>query len=322
MGSVFCTILSKYRLYQAMAMFCSLHEVMSDFIIHTLCVDGDTYELLSKMNWENVRLTVMDDLDDEGLTRLRNTRRLNEYCWTLKPVYLDYLFERNPQLLRITYIDSDLFFFSDPSVIFRAQPHSSVLLSKGDIRIPILDTRDTSIIQSMLGNYNSGFISFKQDETGRKCLAWWKEQCLECCASMPAGGRFGDQKYLDDMPELFPNVAEIETPGVNLGHWNSFYYNFSLYQGAVYADLNKLICYHFSGFRVLKGGGVLMIHEADRICKPFFYAIYVDILQKMVDSIRIIEPDFDGCSNQEDLSVSDKPTQKSSENPGEEGNDH
>ena len=32
-----------------------------------------------------------------------------------------------PQIDRVTYVDADLFFFSDPSVIFQNQPHCSVL---------------------------------------------------------------------------------------------------------------------------------------------------------------------------------------------------
>jgi hypothetical protein len=301
MDHVFCTVLSRTRLYQAIALLCSLHTVKKTFILHILCVDDATYNLLKKMDWDSVHLTRLDELKNDTLDGLRRSRKQNEYCWTLKPIYLEYLFKTYPKIERLTYIDADLFFFSDPEPVFTSQPHSSVLLSKGDIRIPNLDTRDTLTIQRILGKYNSGFISFKRDELGLMALDWWKEKCLDCCISMPEGGRFGDQKYLDELPQIFRNVTEIRTPGVNVGHWNSYYYNYSVYQGRVYADLSPLICYHFSGFRVVKGDRVLMIHEADRTRKPFFYDLYIDILMDVIESIRAIDPAFSGYSGQDDL---------------------
>ena len=37
------------------------------------------------------------------------------------------------------------------------------------------------MLQKLLGRYNSGFLHFKGDEAGRKCLSWWKEECLKEC---------------------------------------------------------------------------------------------------------------------------------------------
>lgn len=305
MKPIFCTVLSRTRLYQALALLCSMHAVMKTFTLHILCVDDDTYDLLGKMGWENVCLTRPDALNNETLDALRRSRKQNEYCWTLKPVFLAYLFETNPGAERITYIDADLFFFSDPEPVFTSQPYSAVLLSRGDIRIPALSTRDTLTIQRILGKYNSGFISFKRDETGLAALDWWKEKCLDSCVSMPDGGRFGDQKYLDELPQIFRNVSEITTPGVNVGHWNSHYYKYSVFKGRIYADLSPLICYHFSGFRVVRGDRVLLIHEADRMQRPFFYEIYTGILTDIIESVRAIDPAFCGYSGRDDLGARD-----------------
>lgn len=297
---IFCTVISRFRLYQAIAMFCSLQEVLKDHIMYVLCVDDDTHRLISRMGWRRIRLLHLCELRNESLNRLKD-RRINEYCWTLKPLLIEAVFSRDPQIDRVTYVDADLFFFSDPSVIFRNQPNCSVLLSRGDIVIPSLAPENKVKLQSLLGKYNSGFISFKRDETGLECLNWWKNRCLESCVSKPEEGLFGDQKYLDEMPVKFPNVCEIRTPGVNIGHWNRALYQYSIVNGKIHAGENRLVCYHFSGFRVLRGNRIIMIHEQKIVDPPFFYSIYMHILQEIIRNISRIDPGFDGYSDAQDL---------------------
>jgi len=298
---VFCTVISRFRLYQAIAMFCSLREVLKEHIMYVLCVDDETQRLISRMGWKHIRLLHLCELRHEALGQVRKNRRINEYCWTLKPLLIEAVFSRDPGIDRVTYVDADLFFFSDPSLIFLSQPDCSVLLSRGDIVIPSLAPENKVKLQSLLGRYNSGFISFKRDETGLECLRWWKNRCLESCVSKPEDGLFGDQKYLDDMPAKFPNVCEIQTPGVNIGHWNRAQYRYSIVNGKIYAGEKRLICYHFSGFRVLRGNRIIMIHEQNIGDPPFFYGIYMHILQDVIRNISRIEPGFNGYSDAQDL---------------------
>ena len=185
---IFCTVISRFRLYQAVALFCSLQEVITDHIIYVLCVDDETHRLISRMGWQRIRLLHICELKNESLNQLKKNRRMNEYCWTLKPLLIEAVFSRDPQIDRVTYVDADLFFFSDPSVIFKNQPHCSVLLSRGDIVIPSLEPENKKRLQALMGKYNSGFISFKRDETGLECLKWWKKSCLKSCVSKPEAG--------------------------------------------------------------------------------------------------------------------------------------
>ena len=306
MERVFCTVLSRYRLYQGIALFCSLHEVMDNFRLYVLCMDDETFHLLARMNWKNIHLISIHAIKNEKLAHLKEQRRFNEFCWTLKPFLIETVFVHNTDSDRVTYLDADLFFFSDPSIIFENQPDCSVLLSRGEIRIPSLAASNKNKLQKLLGNFNSGFISFLRDESGSDSIEWWKRRCLESCLSYPETGRFGDQKYLDELPHLFPNVCEITTPCVNIGHWNSANYNFSVCKGEVFANMDKLICYHFSGFRVLSGDKIVLIHETNMIERPFFYAIYLNILRNVIRNINQIDPSFNGFSSSDDLPRKDK----------------
>ena len=301
MDEVFCTIVSRLRAFQAIALFMSLKNVSPKYQIYVLCVDSSTYNLFSKMKFSNVRLVRAQELSDKKLEEVKKQRKLNEYCWTLKPVFIEKLFIENPSIVRVTYIDADLFFWNNPSKVFINQPDSNVLLSRGDIIIPMLPLPLIKLLQDLMGLYNSGFISFKRNKEAQECLSWWKNCCLDSCISTPESGKFGDQKYLDEMPKLFLGVDEITTPGVNIGHWNNANHQFEFFDGVLCADNRKLICYHFSGYRFLRNGDILKIHENDRVYVPFFYSNYNEILVGIIRSIGAIDPTFDGFSTDEDV---------------------
>ncbi|MEN3818687.1 putative nucleotide-diphospho-sugar transferase [Bacillus velezensis] len=301
MTSAYCTVLSKGRLYQAIALFGSLKAVQADAPIFTLCMDQDTYDVLQAMRPDNVTLIQVSALENEELLELKRTRDQSEYCWTVKPVFLEFVLDGHPELERVTYIDADLFFFADPRAIFDNQPDCSVLLSRGDIVIPSFEKQEIDMLQRLLGRYNSGFLSFKTDSAGTDCLRWWKERCLEECKNAPGEGKFGDQGYLDYMSGLFPNVCDITTPGVNIGHWNYGRHTFSWKDGRlVLEDGSPLIFYHFSGYRIVTAGDIRQIHETDRSDLPFVHQLYQDILKRVIGTVSAVCPEFSGFASEDD----------------------
>ena len=185
--------------------------------------------------------------------------------------------------------------------IFSNQPDCSILLSKGNLIIPFLEDALAQKLQKLMGRYNSGFISFKNDKTGRSCVKWWKEKCLNSCINIPKEGQFGDQKYLDEVPSLFESTQEIKTPGVNIGHWNNAAHEFTLKDGKVMIDDDELICYHFSGFRIINKDVIITIHEIGKVDTPFFYQIYYKILKRIIEMVHSADKDFNGFAIKEDL---------------------
>ncbi len=301
MEHVYCTVLSRQRLYQAIALISSMHENIGNFLLYTLCVDDNVFELLRKMKLKGVETVRADALILPRLSEFKDKYRLNEFCWMLKPVFLDHLFTVNPALERITYIDADLFFWSDPSVIFTAQPQSPVLLSGCEVKMPFYPRSLVARLQEMMGRYNSGFISFQNAPEGRLCLNWWKDRCLESCVDKPWDGECGDQKYLDEFPALFPGVSEIATPGVNIGHWNNAHCDFYLHKRRIYIGGSRLICYHFSGFRIVDKNTIVQVYESNRTDLPFFYRIYNHMLKESIDVVTETDPGFDGFAIEDEV---------------------
>ena len=290
--NVFCMVVSSIRLIQGIACFLSLYKNMDDFKLYVLCVDDKSYEFLKKINLDKLKLVKIPELNREDLVELKTERKLNQYCWTLKPSFIKYIFNLDDSIERVTYIDSDLFFFQNPNIIFENQPDASVLLSSGEIFLPMYSKKFNDHMQELAGNFNSGFISFKRDINGLECVNWWDKMCIDSCTSKPEDNKFGDQKYLDDMPLLFKNVKAITTPGINIGHWNYPKYNFTIIDGNIVVNNTKLIFYHFSGFRIISKYDIRQIHEQDRINIPFVYEIYRKKLENIIDEVEIIDVDF------------------------------
>ncbi|MEI6819393.1 MAG: hypothetical protein WCL19_07295 [Verrucomicrobiota bacterium] len=80
---------------------------------------------------------------------------------------------------------------------------------------------------------------------GNTCLNWWRDRCIEWCHARPQDGKFADQKYLDQWPELFGNVAILQNPGVNVAACNLAGIDLCHDRGITTVDGHPLIFYHF-----------------------------------------------------------------------------
>lgn len=301
MESVYCTIMTKSRLYQFLALVLSLNKVRAgDFRFYVLCVDQEAYQVLTKLKWNNLKATLDEELGADILA-LKKERRIHEYCWSLKGLWLETIFQKYPKVKRVTFMDSDLYFWEDPELIFKAQSDCSVLLSREEKYSPKWRASFVKRLTRLTGEYNSGFISFKRDEMGMACLSWWKEKTIEACRIDPRKGIFGDQRYLNEMPKVFSNICDITTPGVNVGIWNYRKYTFSEKDRRVFIDQTPLIFYHFTGVRVIKHENeVELVHETHENT-PFVLTLYQNTLTQIVMVVKQLEPDFDGFATKEDL---------------------
>lgn len=292
MKNVFCVILSKYRIYQGLALYRSLELHYPDFTMFILCVDDDAYRLCKGLNLEKAVLIKDEELEDKRLKAAKKTRRLNEYCWTLKPFFISHVLNNYEHVENAVSMDADIFFFSSPSPIFKHQGEYNVLLSEHNY----LD-KDIGVA-AYCGTYNSGFIVFKRSITTLELLHWWEEQCIEWCFDAIGEGRFGDQKYLDYMEQLFPGVKAITVPGVNIAPWNEERFSFNTRNQEIYVNDNKLIFYHFCGLRLIDNTTYALVIGNQQI-NEYVHLPYTSVLKQVISDVEELSPNFDGFSIEE-----------------------
>jgi hypothetical protein len=196
------------------------------------------------MAWPDVIPIALQDFEagDDELEAAKTNRSLIEYYFTCTPSLPAWILRKHPAIDLITYVDSDLFFFDSPEPVFEEMGNDS---------IAIIEHRFDRTLKRMeeTGIYNVGWLSFRNNAEGLRCLQWWRQRCLEWCFDHVEPDRYADQKYLDRFPGLFDAVRVIRHKGANVAAWNLRNYRLHETGGAILVDDQPLLFYHFQGFR-------------------------------------------------------------------------
>ena len=276
----FCTLFDSYYLDKGLVLYKSLESVSDDFVLYIFCFDDRCFEILNNMKLKHAVILHNSVLEDEELLKIKSQRSKAEYSWTCTPITIEYvLIHYNVD--GCTYIDSDMYFFSDPQVLF-----DEIDENVGDVCIVGHRFNDDELGRSLEkrnGKYCVEFNYFRNNDNGRHVLTWWKERCLEWCFDIPEEDRMGDQKYLNKFPILFKNVHELENKGAGVAPWNLKQYTLLAKEPKISLSYRgqaiDLVFYHYQNIRYMPGRLVNIKSLTDD--KPIKYAIYVPYLKEI-----------------------------------------
>ncbi len=271
MRLIFCTISTKYKLHQCIAMYNSIRHFLPEAKLAVLCMDDDTKLFLGKANLPGIMIIPLDALENLELMSIKAGRRLCEYCWTMKPVLLKYLFKMYKYTKAFVYVDVDICFFENPMKLLSANKRWNVLLS-------------THIVNKRV---NSGFVAVSRNRTSEKVLNWWQERCIEWCFDRNEKWKFGDQGHLNLLRNMFKGIRYLKMPGTNIAPWNYFNYDFSAKEEILYVGRHRLIFFHFSGLRLKRLGESTIVYGADMPC--LICNAYCRRLRDAIDYIKSID---------------------------------
>ena len=183
----FCTLFDINFISQGLSMYESLKEhCKNDFTLYIFAFCDESYNLLKELNLDNVKVISLSELEEgiPALLTVKNNRTKGEYCWTCGSASIKYCIEQF-NLDQCTYLDADIYFYSDPKVLLDEMGDKSVLITEHRYT-PKYDQTNTS------GKYCVQFVSFKNDEKGMRVLNWWVDRCIEWCYARCEDGKFGD----------------------------------------------------------------------------------------------------------------------------------
>jgi len=177
----------------------------------------------------------------------KSNRSIIEYYFTCTSAICSFIFDNYSETDFLTYLDADLYFFSSPDPIYKELKGASVGIIEHKFNYL------GKLLYEKYGKYNVGWTSFKNDQSGRKCLEDWRINCLNWCYDRLENGQFADQKYLDYWIEKYSGVQIIKHIGANLAPWNVGKYKIKIDSKtkAVKVDKQNLIFYHFASFKQL-----------------------------------------------------------------------
>lgn len=272
----YTTLFDSYYLNRALAMHESLLRKSPDFHLYMFAFDDKSEQILKALNLEHVTVISLKEFEDERLLSIKAGRTKGEYCWTSTSSTIYYCIKRF-NLDHCTYLDADLYFFSNPNVLVEELNSDSILITEHRYTKKY-DQSATS------GKYCVQFMTFRNTPQGMKALTWWRDRCIEWCFDRFEDGKFGDQKYLDDWTTRFKGVHVLEHLGGGVAPWNVQQFDIIGKPGS-YKVKEKttekvfdLVFYHFHGVRFLKDntvdlGAYNLSTTAKRLYAEYFKSI-------------------------------------------------
>lgn len=267
----YVTLFDSLFLPQGLALHTSMERHISNYTLWILCVDDKAYEILTTLNLPNVRLLQLSKLETAELLRVKPTRSKGEYCWTLTPFSPRFVFEADLAVQRVTYIDADLWFRRNPSIIFREfdQSNKEVLITDHAYAAEYDQSQKS-------GQYCVQFMTFTRSG-GEYARKWWEDRCIEWCYARSENGKFGDQKYLDDWPDRFSeHVHVLDNKELTLAPWNATRFPFG-----------NSVFFHFHGLRIVNDQIVNIGFY--NLPAPLIRGVYIPYLVDLKNATKTLE---------------------------------
>ena len=279
----FCTLFDSNYLTRGLVMYESLRQHCHDFHLYIFPFDSTSYNILESLKLENVTLIPLSEFENEELLRVKSTRTNAEYCWTATSSTILYVLEKF-KAPDCTYIDADLFFYSNPKVLIDEMGNNSILITEHHY--------SPEYVKSLIfGKYCVQFITFRSDVNGLTALRWWRKACIEWCYNREEDRKFGDQKYLDDWTQRFEGVHDLQHFGGGVAPWNVQQYEFQssnekfIGKEKSSGKVFDLVFYHFHYVRTYNNGTVDLGNFilSDDVIK-LFYRPYLRLLEEKKQS--------------------------------------
>lgn len=275
----FCTYFDSYYMLKGLGLYTSLERVAKDFHLYVMAFDKECFDKLKSLNLKHMTVESLSDIETPELLNIKQKRTKVEYCWTCGPVSICHFITKY-NLDLITYLDSDLMFMMDPSVVFQEIDSASIAITEQGIN---------EKNAKAYGKYCVQYMTFRNDDDGIGALTWWKDSCIEWCYQKLEATRYADQKYLDEFPKRWANVHIINNLGVGIAPWNMHRYQYNMktlkYKGIEY----PYVFFHFHGVKIESIDDTLHLsslhHELNDVLINKFYTPYGYLLMDVLNNL-------------------------------------
>lgn len=212
-----CTICAKNYTARARTLMASLARHEPDWERHVLFVDE--IEGYVDPDREDFRVWTDREIGLPHRPSFLFRYELVEANTAVKPWFLGRLFEAG--YTRVVYLDPDVQLLTALPEVAAAHAEGAALVLTPHITRPQPESGyPGEAVFLQYGIYNLGFLALEHGGTTTAFLAWWQGHLEHDSVIDPPRGRFVDQKWVDLVPGLFPQVRILRHEGYNVAHWN------------------------------------------------------------------------------------------------------
>ena len=200
---------------------------------------------LKKLNLSSTTIYSLSDVNSVDLLKLSQSRKWSEFCFASGPIFLSFLSSILKDGEILGYVDADCYFFNDINLGLEE--------FSNNIEIQIHEHRFSDDRIEWLqksGRFNVGLVIGVIGETFKTCLSRWRFQVIEDSSVDFIRGTCGDQKYLDEWPNLYKSLGIMKSPGMGVAPWNLNNTQIRNIDNYLFANNYPLIFFHFHGLQI------------------------------------------------------------------------
>lgn len=214
-----------------------------NYVVFVLALDNESYKILiNRYIGSNIRVFPVSYEMLKAFNELESKFGRPNVFWGMGSQWMAHCL-KTTNIDHVTYLDADLYFFSDPKVIFDEIGDKEVAITPHNF--PSWDA------QRLRGSglYNVAWVYAKKSALSH--IEEWSENVRARCDASTCG----DQKYLDEWPgKLGEKLCVISNIGVDVAPWNvgRFCVTDDEVDGQLWVtdrenpdDMSQVVFYHF-----------------------------------------------------------------------------
>lgn len=215
------TLSDKKYLPFALTMYESLKRYSTDFKLHYLATDDETYKWLKERELEDVVVYRLDNLPQEDLAKatencpMVDAEGQSQFHFALAPIFCNYAIN-HLWLDNALYADADIFWYRDVQEVYDSAKHFSIGL--------VTHKHQAFEWNCKTGYFNVGIVYFDTlpNIDAFLCTEFWKEATISKDHYWYKNyGTCGDQKYLELFPMMFGGTVKVLDTDIGHGApWN------------------------------------------------------------------------------------------------------
>tara|TARA_A100001515_G_scaffold114207_1_gene95634 strand:- start:1766 stop:2641 length:876 start_codon:yes stop_codon:yes gene_type:complete len=270
-----CTVSDSNFLPKGMALYDSLKEKSSDFVLHYLLIDNDKYDLCKNNECESLKFYKVSDLiESDPFLKSIKEGEYRYFCWILSAYFSNKLLNEN-NFRSITYVDSDIYFYETIDVLFDQFSDKDIGVFRHR-QFPMNTYRPEGLL-------NLGIIHFKNTPIGREALNWWNDAVLH--KKYPGLATCGDQKYIEFFMVAYPQNIQVDGEVGHSAPWEWQLYDLSDFNQDRTINWEgrkqKLIFNHFSQFHADFNNDTYIASTSHHIYTPLSAYTENEVLKKI-----------------------------------------
>ncbi len=202
----------------------------------------------------------VEEIAISGFENMIKQYTIVELLTSVKPFYIEWLFNNYPAVENVVYFDPDIMIFQPLARLEESLKHNDIILTP-HFTTPINDAALPAELHVMqTGIFNLGFIAVRRSSNGFRMLEWWQSRLKNQCIIDLSKGLFVDQLWANLIPAYFDNVLIEKYPAYNMAHWNLHERRLQKTNDIFYVNEVPLVFFHFSHYSPLQPNSIAGHH--------------------------------------------------------------